>query len=51
MAQAQAARGAASSRNIFKTPELKAEDLFTLLCLLIYRIGSHITAPGVDVRR
>ena len=29
--------------------ELKRKLLFTLLAILIYRIGAHITAPGVDV--
>ena len=28
--------------------ELKRKLLFTLLAVLIYRIGAHITAPGVD---
>ena len=36
------------SRGLFKTPELKEKILFTLLCLLIYRIGAHVTAPGVN---
>jgi preprotein translocase subunit SecY len=40
---------AAAVTNIFKTPELKEKILFTLLCLLVYRIGAHVTAPGVDV--
>src|SRR4051812_30461538 len=35
-------------QNIFRTPELKEKILFTLLCLLVYRIGAHVTAPGVD---
>lgn len=34
---------------IFRIPELKQKILFTLLALLIYRLGAHITAPGVDV--
>ncbi|MFN2397386.1 MAG: preprotein translocase subunit SecY [Gemmatimonadaceae bacterium] len=46
MAQPNAA---AAVGNLFKTPELKAKILFTLLCLLIYRVGAHITAPGIDV--
>jgi preprotein translocase subunit SecY len=40
---------AAAVGNIFRTPELKDRILFTLLCLLIYRIGAHVTVPGVDV--
>jgi preprotein translocase subunit SecY len=47
MAQSNAAAQAVS--NVFRTPELKSKILFTLLCLLVYRIGAHITAPGVDV--
>src|SRR3954453_5624067 len=46
MAQSNAANAV---QNLFRTPELKDKILFTLLCLLIYRIGAHITAPGVDV--
>jgi preprotein translocase subunit SecY len=40
---------AAAVSSVFRTPELKDKILFTLLCLVIYRIGAHITAPGVDV--
>ncbi len=39
---------AAAAANIFKVPELKEKILFTLLCLAIYRLGAHITTPGVD---
>ncbi len=35
--------------NLFRFPELKDRILFTLFILLIYRVGAHITAPGVDV--
>jgi preprotein translocase subunit SecY len=35
--------------NLFRVPELKEKILFTLLMLLIYRIGAHITVPGLDV--
>lgn len=34
----------------WKSPELKSKVLFTLLALLIYRVGAHITAPGIDLR-
>ena len=39
---------AAAVQNIFRTPELKEKILWTLVCLLVYRVGAHITAPGVD---
>src|SRR3954465_11154974 len=45
---AQSAPAAAVS-NIYNTPELRDKIVFTLLWLGIYRIGAHITAPGVDV--
>jgi preprotein translocase subunit SecY len=35
--------------NLFRIPELKNKILFTLLMLLIYRVGAHITVPGLDV--
>src|SRR5687767_9250928 len=34
--------------NLFKVPELKEKILFTLLVLLLYRVGAHITVPSVD---
>ena len=37
-------------KNLFQTPELKSKIGFTLLALVVYRIGAHITAPGIDVR-
>ena len=36
--------------NIYRTPELWQKITFTFLCLVIYRVGSHITAPGIDVQ-
>ncbi len=35
--------------NITKLPELWSKIKFTLLVLVIYRVGAHITAPGVNV--
>jgi preprotein translocase subunit SecY len=35
--------------NLWKIPELKEKILFTLMCLLVYRTGAHVTAPGIDV--
>lgn len=34
--------------NLFRVPELKQKILFTLMVLAIYRVGAHITAPGVN---
>jgi preprotein translocase subunit SecY len=36
-------------QNLFRFPELKDRILFTLLVLLIYRVGAHITAPGINL--
>ena len=35
-------------RNILKIEELRARLFFTIALLLVVRIGSHITLPGVD---
>jgi preprotein translocase subunit SecY len=45
MAQSNAA---SAVQNLFRTPELKDKIVFTLLCLLIYRIGAAVTAPGIN---
>lgn len=37
-----------SFRNIFKIHELRQRILYTLLLLIIVRLGAHITLPGVD---
>ncbi|NTU52124.1 MAG: preprotein translocase subunit SecY [Chlorobiaceae bacterium] len=37
-----------SIKNINKIPELRQRILYTLLLLFVYRMGSHITIPGVD---
>ncbi len=39
----------AAMGNIYRTPELWQKITFTFLCLVIYRLGSHVTAPGVNV--
>jgi len=36
------------AQNIFKIPELKRRILWTLAFLAIYRIGVHITTPGIN---
>jgi preprotein translocase subunit SecY len=33
---------------LFKTKELRQSLLFVLLCLTIFRLGAHITLPGID---
>jgi preprotein translocase subunit SecY len=38
-----------SISNIFKIPDLKKKVLFTTLILVIYRLGSFIPIPGIDV--
>ncbi|TAL40705.1 MAG: preprotein translocase subunit SecY [Chitinophagaceae bacterium] len=35
-------------RNIWSIEELRGKIIFTLLLILIYRIGSHIVLPGID---
>ncbi|MDA0691269.1 MAG: preprotein translocase subunit SecY [Nitrospinae bacterium] len=40
--------GAAAFGNIFQIPELKKRVLFTLVILIVYRIGAHIPTPGIN---
>ncbi|TWI71642.1 protein translocase subunit secY/sec61 alpha [Desulfobotulus alkaliphilus] len=35
-------------QNIFRVPELKRRVLFTLMMLVVYRIGVHVPTPGID---
>lgn len=37
--------------NAFKVPDLRKKILFTLLIIAIYRFGSHVPAPGIDVQK
>src|SRR5258706_1603285 len=37
-----------SFRNIFKIQELRQRIVFTILLLIVVRIGAHITLPGID---
>lgn len=36
-------------KNALKTPDIRKRLLYTLILLVIFRLGSYITAPGVDV--
>ncbi|CAN5261167.1 preprotein translocase subunit SecY [soil metagenome] len=38
----------AAVQNMFKVPELRKRILFTLGLLAVYRLGAHVTAPGVN---
>ena len=35
--------------NIFKVPELRKKIIFTVIILIVYRIGCHIPIPGINV--
>ena len=35
-------------RNIFKVEELRDRIIFTILILIVFRIGAHIPTPGID---
>jgi len=37
-------------RNIFQVPELKRRILFTLALFVVYRLGEHLTTPGVNAK-
>ena len=38
-----------SLKNMFKVPDLRNKILFTLLMLALYRLGSHVPVPGIDL--
>ena len=38
----------ATAQNMFRVPELRKRILFTLGLIAIYRLGAHITAPGIN---
>ncbi len=38
----------AAVQNMFRIPELRKRILFTLGMLAIYRLGAHVTAPGIN---
>lgn len=40
-----------AAASIFKIPDLRNKVLFTLALLVIYRVGFHISIPGIDVHR
>lgn len=35
--------------NAFRVPDLRRKILFTLLIIAVYRLGSHVPTPGIDV--
>jgi preprotein translocase subunit SecY len=36
-------------KNMFKVPDLRNKILFTLFVLMLYRFGSHVPVPGIDL--
>src|SRR5579884_1001944 len=36
--------------NIFRIPDLRRRVLFTMGILAVYRLGAHVTTPGVNVQ-
>ncbi|HEY0376597.1 MAG TPA: preprotein translocase subunit SecY [Pyrinomonadaceae bacterium] len=38
----------AAVRNMFQVPDLRKRIFFTLGLLAVYRIGAHVTAPGIN---
>src|SRR5437660_3727006 len=37
--------------NVFRVPDLRKRLLFALGLLAVYRLGSHIPTPGIDIQR
>ena len=38
-------------KNLFKLPELRNKVLFTLFMIALYRLGTHVPVPGIDVEQ
>ncbi len=38
-----------SLKNMFRIPDLRNKILFTLLVIALYRVGSHVPVPGIDL--
>ena len=38
----------ASFKNMFKIPDLRNKIVFTLLVIILFRVGSHVPVPGID---
>ena len=38
-----------SVRNMIRVPDLRGKILFTLLMIALYRVGSYVPAPGIDL--
>ena len=36
-------------RNVFKIPELRNKLLFTIFMIALYRFGSHVPVPGINL--
>ena len=36
-------------RNAWKVPDIRKKMLYTIMMLLVYRIGAHVPVPGVDI--
>src|SRR5438874_6693297 len=41
----------AAVRNMFQVPDLRRRIFFTLGLLAVYRLGAHVSAPGVNTER
>ncbi len=41
----------AAVRNMFQVPDLRRRILFTLGLLAVYRLGAHVSAPGINKAR
>ncbi|HSE33073.1 MAG TPA: preprotein translocase subunit SecY [Pyrinomonadaceae bacterium] len=41
----------AAVRNMFNVPDLRRRIFFTLGLLAVYRLGAHVTAPGINAQR
>ena len=38
-------------KNMFRVPELRAKILFTIAVIALFRLGTHIPVPGIDIEQ
>ena len=38
-------------KNMFRVPELRGKILFTIAVIALFRLGTHIPVPGIDIEQ
>ena len=38
-------------KNMFRVPELRGKILFTIAVIALFRLGTHLPVPGIDIEQ